>query len=108
MACARCKSNSHNTTDHFRVVEKIRDKGFPTSAKGYATAHEKADKVEKSTYPKGYQEMKKVDRALPKGQLAGKNTKSGKIEVSKKVPPKLRKEVALHEKVESHNLRKKK
>jgi hypothetical protein len=38
----------------------------------------------------------------------GKNTKSGGIEVSKVVPPKLRKEVAFHEKTENEILRKKK
>ena len=90
------------------LMNRIKDKGFPRNQKGYEKAHEKADKVEKAKYPSGYEKMKKVDNRLPKKELAGKNTKSGKIEVSKKVPPSLRKEVSLHERTESKALRGKK
>jgi hypothetical protein len=84
----------------YKVVPKITKKGYPTSSSHYPTAHEKADKVEKAAYPKGYKQMQKVDDKLGKRELAGTHTKSGKIEVSKKVPPKDRNEVALHEFVE--------
>jgi hypothetical protein len=83
-----------------KVVSKIKKKGYPTAEKDYATSHEKADKVEKKTYPKGYKKMQKVDDKIPKGELAGTHSKKGKIEISKKVPKKLRKEVATHEYVE--------
>ena len=49
-----------------------------------------------------------MDETIPDDELIGKNSKSGKITVSKKVPKKLRAEVAFHEKVESKKLRKKK
>lgn len=92
-------------TEKYELKDKIPDKGYPTKSKKYPSAHEAADKEEKKKYPKGYEEMKKVDRALPKHELAGKNTKAGKLEVSKKVPPNRRAEVAYHEHVESKKLR---
>jgi len=89
----------------YKLVNKIKDKGFPTSSKDYKSSHEEADKSEKKKYPSGYSKMKKVDNKLSKGELSGKNSKSGKIEVSKSVPKKLRPEVAYHEKVESKNIK---
>lgn len=91
------------------VKSRLIAKNFPTSSKFYKTAHEKADKKEKTKYPKGYEEMKKVDRKVmkkDKKELAGKNLKSGKIEVNKIVPKKLRKEVAYHEKIENREIKK--
>ena len=91
----------------YKVVKKLKEKGFPTSSKHYPEAHEEADKKEKKKFGKGYKSMKKVDDKLDKGELAGKNFKSGKLEVSSKVPKKYRKEVAYHEEVENKILRKK-
>lgn len=108
MSCAVCHSKAHSTKAHFSLKEKIEDKGFPRNSPKYEPAHRKADEAERKAFPSGYQKMKKIDENLPKDQLAGKNTKNGKLEVSKKVPEKFRKEVALHEKVESKALRKKK
>jgi|HubBroStandDraft_1064217.scaffolds.fasta_scaffold57378_3 hypothetical protein len=48
--------------------------------------------------------MKRVDNSLPNGELSGKNTESGEIFVSAKVPKKYREEVAFHESRESHNI----
>lgn len=90
----------------FKVVDHIVQGGFPTSSPHYQSAHRQADKAEKAAYPRGYQAMKHIDMGLPKGELAGKNTRSGKIEVSSRVPPRYRAEVALHEKVESKALAK--
>jgi len=90
----------------YKLVDKIEKRGFPTSSPLYRKAHAAANKAEKKSYPKGFKKMEKVDNKLPKHQLAGTNKRSGKIEVSKKVPPKYRKEVALHEKVESKTFRK--
>ena len=80
---------------------RIDDNGFPTHNPHYQFAHQKAEKLEKAKFPKGYEQLKKLDAKLPKHELIGKNLKSGKIEVSKKVPKKLRKEVAFHEWKES-------
>jgi hypothetical protein len=105
MACKHC-GKGHKTSEHLKP--SIPDKGFPTSeGKIYQRAHEAANKAEKKKYPKGFQQLKKLDQELGhKHELAGKNTKTGKIEVSKKVPPKLRAEVKYHEKVESKELKK--
>lgn len=89
----------------YKVVDKLTKKGYPESDKHYQSAHKETDVKEKKKFPKGYAEMKKVDAKLPEPQLAGKNLKSGKIEVSKKVPVKYRKEVAFHEETEHKNLK---
>lgn len=90
----------------YKVVKELRSKGWPTANKHYKEAHEIADKTEKNKYGKSYEYMKKVDAKLKRGELAGKNTKTGKIEVSAKVPKKYRNEVALHEKKEYEVLKK--
>ena len=105
MSCRHC-GNSHS--EKYHLENKLDDKGFPQNQKRYASAHEQADKVEKKKYPKGYEKLKKIDRKLGKNELIGKNTKSGKIEVSKKAPRNLRPEIATHERTENRILRKKK
>lgn len=95
--------------DKYKLANKLMDKGYPEHTKEYKYAHEKAVKAEKRKYGKTqFKKMSKVDSKLSKHELAGKNLKSGKIEVSKKVPKKFRGEVAYHEKVESKILRKNK
>lgn len=103
MKCSHC-GKSHDISYHLK--DKIPHGGYPRSQKRYATAHKMADIAEKKKYPRGYERMKKIDARLPSKQDAGTNTKSGKIEVSKKVPVALRKEVAFHEKIESKKLKK--
>lgn len=84
------------------IVSNIKRKGFPTSSKKYKTAHAEATRAEKKKFPaKNYNKLKHLDYSVPKNELIGKNTKSGKIEISKKVPKKLRAEVAFHERVEN-------
>jgi len=75
--------------------------GFPESSRYYREAHSEASNAEKKKFPKGYQELKKLDNKVPQGKMIGHNTKSGKLSVSSAVPKKLRKEVAFHEKYES-------
>ncbi len=103
--CTKCgKTHDKN---HPHLVDNIRERGYPTNDKRYSSAHETADKAEKKRYPEGYEKLKKLDiRAGRQHELIGSNSKSGKIEVSKKVPTKLRAEVAFHEKTESDILRK--
>lgn len=85
----------------YYLKDRLKDSGFPTHSSFYQNAHRKAEKLEKKKFPDGYEAMKKIDEKLKKHELAGKNLKSGKIEVSKKVPKKFRNEVAYHEKMES-------
>jgi len=82
------------------ILKKLSDHGYPKDSKNYRTAHSEADNAEKRAHPKAYQDMKRIDRSLGKHELAGKNTKSGKIEISKKVPVRDRADVALHERTE--------
>ena len=84
---------------------KANSKKFPLSSKEYSTAHRAANKAEKSKYPKGFRELTRLEHHLGKGELLGKSTKSGKIEVSSKVPKKNRNEVALHEIVENKKIK---
>lgn len=110
MTCSKC-GNQHATSDHYKIRDKLSDKGFPTHPKNaYRKAHNKTDILEKEKYPKGYEKLKKLERGsnIGKHELLGKNTKDGKIEVSKKVPAPLRKEVSFHEKTENKKLRGKK
>jgi hypothetical protein len=105
MPCAKCGMNH---TEKYHVKNKLTDKGFPTHDKGYKSAHEEVTKKEKAKFPsKDYKKLKAMDESLPSHELIGKNTKRGEIEVSKKVPSKLRNEVAFHERVENKILRKK-
>ncbi len=109
MKCQICrKSHKDAQHPHYMLMSELNDSGFPVDTPEYLKAHHEANKAEKEQYPKGYEKMKSVDAKLSKHELAGKNLKSGKIEVSAKVPKKLRAEVALHEEVESKALRKKK
>jgi hypothetical protein len=85
----------------YTLKKSIKRSGFPTTNSKYREAHSEASNSEKSKYPKGYAKLKKMDAQTPSGQLLGKNTKSGKIYVSSKVPKALRQEVAYHEKMES-------
>ncbi|MDE2024874.1 MAG: hypothetical protein KGJ07_00095 [Patescibacteria group bacterium] len=88
-------------TKKYVVKPRLTDKGFPTHSKFYNSAHEEASKAEKAKFPTGYNHLKDMDRRVSKHELLGKNLKSGKIEVSQKVPPKYRREVAFHEQVEN-------
>lgn len=67
-----------------KIVDKLSDKGYPVHDKNYKSAHNKANKVEKKSDPKAYAEINKMDRSLKKGELAGKHTKDGKVEIDKK------------------------
>jgi hypothetical protein len=110
MKCKICGEDHEKSNDlQYCVVRDLHDSGYPTHSRGYNRAHAKANIAEKAAFGNtSYNAMKKVDAGLKKHELAGKNTKTGKIEVSKKVPKKYRAEVALHEAVESKVLRKKK
>lgn len=110
MKCKNCGKQHANSKCTYVLDNKIKDDGFPTHPKKpYQRAHREADKKEKAKFgARDYDKLKRIDNKLPKHELAGKNTRSGKIEVSKKVAPKLRPEVAYHEMVENYKLRHKK
>lgn len=89
------------TMKKYYLKDRLKDSGFPTHNPFYQIAHRKAEKLEKQKFPTGYEKMKSIDAKLSKHELAGKNLRSGKIEVSKKVPKQYRKEVAYHERMEN-------
>lgn len=106
---SKCKKCGKNHDEAFHLKPSIKEKGYPTASKSYKAAHEKASAAEKRKYPRGYDKLKGMDiRAGRKHELLAKSTPTGEIEISKKVPPKLRKEVAFHEKVESKEIKKNK
>jgi hypothetical protein len=86
---------------------KANENKFPLNRKDFKKAHLKANKEEKKKYPSGFKKLTKLEHGLKHDELLGHSTKSGKIEVSSKVPKKYRKEVALHESVENKALCKK-
>lgn len=84
----------------YKLVKRIKAIGWPISSKKWRGAHQAANKAEKKKYGKQYKALKKIAKKLPKGELLGSHTKSGKIKVSAKVPKRLRKSVAYHELIE--------
>ncbi len=110
MKCKICgASHEKSTHPHYKLVDSLNDKGFPRDKNDYLEAHKMANKKEKSAYGKRpFKQLERIDDKLSKHELAGKNLKTGKLEVSKRVPKKLRSEVAYHEEVENKILRKRK
>lgn len=86
-----------------KIVKKLSDKGYPTHDKHYPSAHEEADKVEKSTYPKGYKRLKSREKHLNKHELMAKNLKNGNIKIERKFA-KDKKELSFHERTEHKNI----
>jgi len=86
----------------WRTVKKIVKKGWPTSSKHYPYAHKVANKLEKKHVgAKKYHAFNKwIAKHIPKGQLAGKTTRNGRVEVASIVPKKYRWELRFHEKTE--------
>lgn len=108
MRCKICGKFQKLSQPHYHVAKELKAKGFPTASPNYFAAHSRASKLEKEKFgAKQYDELTKFDNTLPADELAGKNLLSGKLEVSKKVPAKFRKEVAFHEEVENKILREK-
>lgn len=99
-----------------KLVNKISNKGYPVHDKKYQSSHRYADKVEKKADPKAYKEINKMDRKLKPNELAGKHTKSGKIEINRKYTKnhdgisgkRIERNLALHERVEDKKQRIKK
>lgn len=90
----------------YKLKKKLTDRGFPTHDPHYHSAHEEASKAELKKFgKKSYNKLKKMDESFPVHELLGKNLKWGKYEVSKKVPPPLRQEVAFHEMTENKALK---
>lgn len=89
-----------------KVVKKLKAKGFPTANKHYEYAHEKASKAEKNKFgKKQYDKTIKLEHTINKNELLGKNDEKGNIKIEKKVPKKLRGEIAYHEKKENQTLK---
>lgn len=82
-----------------KVVNKIIRNKDPYKNKITREAHEYADELEKKRFPKGYQEMKRIDSKLKNKHFSGENYGTTK-EVSREIPKKDRKETLFHEGVE--------
>lgn len=93
----------------YKTVKKLPERKYPLQDKRYGAANELANEEEKKKYgDKKFKRTLKVDRKLPKGQVAGHFNRKGKIYVSKKVPKDLREEVAYHDEVEKEYFNKRK
>ncbi len=76
---------------------KAKPKKFPLSSKLYEQANAEADVKEKKKYPKGYEELKEMEKTMKRTEIMGHINKAGKVYVSKAVPKNRRKEVAEHD-----------
>lgn len=108
MKCPKCGKNHDIKHPHFQEEGKLIDEGFPTHSKGYRKAHRAANKAEKKEFgEESFNALNKIAKRMGKHELEGKNLRSGKIEVSDKVPARFRPEVAFHERFENRLLRRK-
>lgn len=89
-----------------KLVKKITRKHDPYKNKIVRESHRIADKLEKAKYPHGYNTLKRIGNNLGKHELLGEHTRTGAVEISAKVPKKLRREVAYHERIEYQQERK--
>lgn len=96
-----------------RVVKRIKKAGWPVYTKSgsisakWKKSHASANKaVLKAMGSKVAKQVNKIK--VPKKELLGSHTRTGKIKVSLRVPKKLRKAIALHEKVEHKLMTKRK
>lgn len=101
----------------YKIVPKIKRKGWPTNSKKWKKAHNTANSAERKANPKLFKAIQKRIATMPSNELAGTHTKSGKIKVSrkflKKFPKKMRKRVAesigkIHEPTEHKHMKGKK
>ena len=85
----------------YKLVKRIKSKGWPVSSHKYRKAHKEADKRERKRFGKRrFKEVEAIAKKIPKGELAGKHTKTGKVIISKRVPEKYRSQIAYHERTE--------
>jgi len=91
----------------YKLVKKIKRKGWPTASKKWKKSHTAANKA--TLKAMGSKVAKRVNKIkVPKNELLGSHTKSGKILISKRVPKTLRGAIAYHERVEHRLMTKKK
>ena len=91
----------------YKIVPKIKRKGWPTSSKKWKKAHSEANKYERKRFGKrAFKAVQKIVESMPQDELLGTHTKTGKIRISKRVPKKYRPQIAAHERFE-HRIMKK-
>jgi len=91
----------------YKLVKKIKREGWPTASKKWKRSHVAANKA--TLKAMGSKVAKRVNKIkVPKTELLGSHTKSGKIIISKRVPKTLRGAIAYHERVEHRLMTKKK
>ncbi len=82
-----------------KYVKELKDDGYPTHAKGYITAHRKADRAEKALDPKMYKRENNKLHGQKPGTLAATHTKSGDVKIERKYKP-FTKTLVKHERTE--------
>lgn len=94
------------------IVNRIKRSGWPIFTRSgkisqkWKKAHHNANKAVLKRF--GSKVAKKVNKIkVPRTELLGSHTRTGKIRISKRVPKSLRAAISYHEKVESRLMRKK-
>ena len=92
-----------------KLIDKISSKSYPRTSKCYTHAHQRANRAEIKKYGKQrFDKLNKLIKTLiPKGELAGKHTKSGIIQLSTKIPKRYRNQIKFHELIEMNNMKSK-
>lgn len=97
----------------YTLVKRIRRSGWPVFtpsgkvSKKWEKSHQSANKAVLKRF--GSKVAKKVNKIkVPRSELLGSHTKSGKISISKRVPKKLRPAIELHERIEHRLMKKRK
>lgn len=96
--------------DYITEAEHIPRRGYPTNHPKYREAHQHANKEEKKEYgEEKYEALKEsIDKKIPKGELAGSNTPTGRIIVHEKLNKDEKAQVAYHEMREYERMQNKK
>ncbi len=99
----------------YTVRKRVKDTGWPVHTKSghiskkWEKAHPAANRAARRKFgSKAAKEIATIVKRTPKGELLGKHDRKGNIIISSRVPTKLRKAVAYHEKIEHIQMSKKK
>jgi hypothetical protein len=93
----------------YKLVTRIKRKGWPTTSKKWRKAHNEANKHERKRFGKrAFKAVQKIVERMPPDELLGTHTKTGKIRISSRVPKKYRPQIAAHERFEHRLMRGKK
>lgn len=93
----------------YKIVKRIIRKGWPTTSKAWRKSHHEANKKEKARFgKKAFAKVQRIIDKMPKNELLGSHTKTGKIRISSRVPEENRAQIEYHERIEHQLMMRKK